>query len=330
MTDYINERGNIFDECEFTKEKSTAIIQEISKVVVGQDDFIEKLVICLLTGGHVLIEGVPGLAKTLASKVMSKVVKAEFKRVQFTPDLMPADIIGTKVFDAKKTEFLLRKGPLFTNIFLADEINRTPPKTQAALLEAMEEKSISIDGETYRLEEPFMVLATQNPVEYEGTYPLPEAQLDRFLMKLLIDYIPKKLENELLKKFSSGFDSKKIDEENINVMCTFEDIEKCRKEIERVVVKDEIIDYITSITNATRNSPALMLGASPRASISLLLTSKTYAAMQGRGYVIPEDVKELALPVLRHRIMLKPEAGIDGMDNDDVIKSILSKIEVPR
>lgn len=335
MTDYIGEKQNFngentLDECKFTREKSEAIIQEISKVVVGQDDFIEKLVICLLTGGHVLIEGVPGLAKTLTSKVMSKVVKAAFKRVQFTPDLMPADIIGTKVFDAKKVEFYLKKGPLFTNIFLADEINRTPPKTQAALLEAMEERSISIDGETHKLEEPFMVLATQNPIEYEGTYPLPEAQVDRFLMKLLIDHIPQSVENELLKKFNIGFDSKKIDEENINTVCTYEDIKKCRKEIEKVLVKDEIINYITSITNATRNSPDLIMGASPRASISLLLTSKTYAAMQGRGYVIPEDIKELALPVLRHRILLKPEAGIDGMNNDDVIKSILSKIEVPR
>ncbi|MDQ2086204.1 MoxR family ATPase [Herbivorax sp. ANBcel31] len=328
MTDYINE--NTLDECEFTREKSKAIIEEVSKVVVGQDDFIEKLVICLFTGGHVLIEGVPGLAKTLASKVVSKSVKAEFKRVQFTPDLMPADIIGTKVFDPKETEFFLKKGPLFTNIFLADEINRTPPKTQAALLEAMEERAISIDGQTHRLEEPFMVLATQNPVEYEGTYPLPEAQVDRFLMKLLIDYVPQEFENTLLKKFNSGFDSKDIDAQKISPVCTFEDIKKCRKEIEGVSVSDGIINYITSITKATRNSPALILGASPRASISLLLTSKTYAAMQGRAYVIPEDVKELALPVLRHRVILKPEAGIDGLGNDDVIKSVLSKVEVPR
>ncbi|TYQ18309.1 UNVERIFIED_CONTAM: MoxR-like ATPase [Acetivibrio alkalicellulosi] len=328
MSDYIKENMN--DECEFTRTKSKAIIEEVSKVVVGQYDFIEKLVVCLLTGGHVLIEGVPGLAKTLASKVIAKTVKAEFKRVQFTPDLMPADIIGTKVFDQKKTDFYLKKGPLFTNMFLADEINRTPPKTQAALLEAMEERSISIDGETHKLEEPFMVLATQNPVEYEGTYPLPEAQVDRFLMKLLIEYIPQKFENLLLQKFSSGFDSKELENEDINPVCSFDDIKKCRSEIKSVSVGEGVINYITSIVKATRNSPSLLLGGSPRASISLLLTSKTFAAMQGRAFVIPEDVKELALPVLRHRVLLKPEAGIDGLGNDDIIKSILSKVEVPR
>ncbi|AEV68123.1 AAA family ATPase [Acetivibrio clariflavus] len=316
--------------CEFTKEKAKAIIEEISKIVVGQYQFIEHMVVALLSGGHVLIEGVPGLAKTLASKVMSRAIDADFKRVQFTPDLMPADIIGTKVFDPKKTEFFLKKGPLFTDIFLADEINRTPPKTQAALLEAMEERAISIDGETHKLSDMFMVLATQNPVEYEGTYPLPEAQLDRFLMKLLVDYMPHKFENMLLQKYNSGFNSKEIENQNINVVCTFEDIKRCREEIQGVQVNEGIINYITSIVRATRNSPTLALGASPRASIALLLTAKTYAAMDGRNYVIPEDVKELALPVLRHRIIIKPEAGIDGLSNDDAIKNILAKVEVPR
>jgi MoxR-like ATPase len=243
---------------------------------------------------------------------------------------MPADIIGTKVFNQKDGEFYLKKGPLFTNIFLADEINRTPPKTQAALLEAMEEKSISIDGQTYVLDEPFMVLATQNPVEYEGTYPLPEAQIDRFFMKLLVDYVPQKFENLLLQKYNSGFNSKSLENENINVVCSFEDIQQCRREISQVKVNDGIINYITSIIKATRNSPNLILGASPRASISLLLAAKTYAAIQGREFVIPEDVKDLAMPVLRHRIMLKPEAGIDGIKNDDVITNILTKVEVPR
>jgi len=316
--------------CEFTREKAKAIIEEISKIVVGQYQFIEHMVVALLTGGHVLIEGVPGLAKTLASKVMSRAIDADFKRVQFTPDLMPADITGTKVFDPKKTEFFLKKGPLFTDIFLADEINRTPPKTQAALLEAMEERAISIDGETHKLSDMFMVLATQNPVEYEGTYPLPEAQLDRFLMKLMVDYMPQKFENMLLQKYNSGFNSKEIDNQNINMVCTFEDIKRCREEIQGVQVNEGIINYITSIVRATRNSPNLALGASPRASIALLLTAKTYAAMDGRNYVIPEDIKELALPVLRHRIVIKPEAGIDGISNDDAIKNILAKVEVPR
>ncbi|HPU41200.1 MAG TPA: MoxR family ATPase [Acetivibrio clariflavus] len=316
--------------CEFTRKKAKAIIEEISKIVVGQYQFIEHMVVALLTGGHVLIEGVPGLAKTLASKVMSRAIDADFKRVQFTPDLMPADITGTKVFDPKKTEFFLKKGPLFTDIFLADEINRTPPKTQAALLEAMEERAISIDGETHKLSDMFMVLATQNPVEYEGTYPLPEAQLDRFLMKLMVDYMPQKFENMLLQKYNSGFNSKEIDNQNINMVCTFEDIKRCREEIRGVQVNEGIINYITSIVRATRNSPNLALGASPRASIALLLTAKTYAAMDGRNYVIPEDIKELALPVLRHRIVIKPEAGIDGISNDDAIKNILAKVEVPR
>lgn len=330
MSEYMEDNRITGNECEFTANKAREIIQEVSRVVVGQYDFIEKLVVSLFSGGHVLVEGVPGLAKTLASRVIAKTVRADFKRVQFTPDLMPADIVGTKVFDQKNGKFYLKKGPLFTNIFLADEINRTPPKTQAALLEAMEERAISIDGETHKLEEPFMVLATQNPVEYEGTYPLPEAQVDRFLIKLIVGYVPQKFENILLQKFNSGFDSKELENENINGVCNPEDIKRCREEIKGVRVSDEIINYITSIIRATRNSPSLILGASPRASIALLLTSKTYAAIQGRSYVIPEDVKDLALPVLRHRIILKPEAGIDGLGNDDVVSSILSKVEVPR
>lgn len=324
------DKRNISPDCYFTKEKAQAIINEISKVVVGQYEFVEHMVTALFAGGHVLIEGVPGLAKTLASKVMAKTIDAEFKRVQFTPDLMPADIIGTKVFDPKTTEFFLKKGPLFTNIFLADEINRTPPKTQAALLEAMEEKAISIDGETHKLGDSFMVLATQNPVEYEGTYPLPEAQLDRFLMKLMVNYIPHKFENMLLQKYNTGFDSREIERQKINVVCSLEDLKRCKSEIQSVEVNDGIINYITSIIRATRNSPSLILGASPRASISLLLVAKTYAAINGRNFVIPEDVKELALPVLRHRIIVKPEAGIDGVTNDEAIMSILAKVEVPR
>ncbi|MCX7708814.1 MAG: MoxR family ATPase [Clostridia bacterium] len=316
--------------CEFTKNKAKEVIDEVSKIVVGQYEFVEHMVVALLSGGHVLIEGVPGLAKTLASKVMAKVIKADFKRVQFTPDLMPADITGTKVFDSKSGNFYLKKGPLFTNVFLADEINRTPPKTQAALLESMEERSVTIDGETHLLEEPFMVLATQNPVEYEGTYPLPEAQVDRFMMKLIVDYIPQKFENQLLQKFNAGFNSSKLQEINIQSVCSFEDIKKCREEIQKVEVNEGVINYITSIIRATRNSPSLILGASPRASISLLLVSKTYAAIQGRNFVTPEDIKEMALPVLRHRVLLKPEAGIDGLKNDDVIQSILNKVEVPR
>jgi MoxR-like ATPase len=243
---------------------------------------------------------------------------------------MPADITGTIVYEAKAGNFYFKKGPLFTNILLADEINRTPPKTQAALLEAMEEKTVTIDGVSHPLEEPFMVLATQNPVEYEGTYPLPEAQLDRFMMKLLVDYIPQKYENVLLEKFNTGFYASGIQTGGAGEVCSFEDIKRCREEIQKVEVNSSIINYITSIVKATRNSPSLVLGASPRASIALLLTAKTYAAMQGRSFITPEDIKDLALPVLRHRIILKPEAGIDGMKNDDILRSILNRVEVPR
>ncbi|MDP4179671.1 MAG: MoxR family ATPase [Bacillota bacterium] len=314
----------------FTQLKSKAIIDEVSKVVVGQYGFIEQMVVVLLSGGHILIEGVPGLAKTLAAKVMAKTIRAEFKRVQFTPDLMPADITGTKIYDSKLGGFYLKRGPLFTNIFLADEINRTPPKTQAALLESMEERAITIDGETNKLNEPFIVVATQNPVEYEGTYPLPEAQLDRFMMKLTVDYMPQKFENMMLEKCASGFNSHNIEDININTVCDFEDIQKCREEILKVEVNEGIINYITSIVRATRNSPSLVLGASPRASISILYAAKTIAAMQGRNFVMPEDIKEIAVPVLRHRIILKPEASIDGLRSDDAIINILNKVEVPR
>lgn len=324
------DNNNTSQGIEFTRNLSRQIIDEVTKAVIGQFEFIEQLVVALLAGGHVLIEGVPGLAKTLAARAVSKTVKADFKRVQFTPDLMPADIMGTKVYDTKTGSFYLRKGPLFTNIFLADEINRTPPKTQVALLEAMEERSITIDGETHLLHEPFMVAATQNPVEYEGTYPLPEAQLDRFMMKLIVDYIPQKFEDMLLEKYNAGFKSTHLDNAGIEPVCGPEEIKKAQEEIQKVEVNAGIIHYITSITKATRNSPSLMLGASPRASISLLLASKTFAAMQGRNFVVPEDVKDLALPVLRHRIILKPEAGIDGLSNDDVLRSLLGKVEVPR
>lgn len=314
----------------FTQQKSKEIIDEVSKVVIGQYEFIEQLVVVMLAGGHVLLEGVPGLAKTLAARTLARTLKADFKRVQFTPDLMPADITGTKVYDVKSGSFYVRKGPLFTNFFLADEVNRTPPKTQAALLEAMEESSVTIDGETHRFEELFMVAATQNPVEYEGTYPLPEAQLDRFMMKLQVDYLPQKFENILLQKYSNGFGGDVLYSESVKAVCSFEDIKRCREEIRLVEVNAEVINYISSITRATRNSPGLMLGGSPRASIALLLASKTLAAMHGRVFATPEDVKDLAIPVLRHRVVLKPEAGLDGLRTDDAIRSILNKVEVPR
>lgn len=321
---------NMTGACEFTRKTAEAIIKEAGKVVVGQYDLIEKIIVTMLSGGHVLLEGVPGLAKTLAARAVAKTISSEFKRVQFTPDLMPSDITGTKVFDVKAGSFYFKKGPLFTNILLADEINRTPPKTQAALLESMEERSITIDGETYNLGEPFLVIATQNPVEYEGTYPLPEAQLDRFMLKLKLNYVPQKYENMILEKYNANLEGAKADIQSVKPVCSFEDLKKCREEIVNVRVEPAIVNYITSFTAATRNSPSLMLGASPRASIALMLTAKALAAVQGRNYVTPEDIKELALPVMRHRILLKPETSMDGIGSDEVIKSVLNRVEVPR
>lgn len=318
------------DFCCLTQEKVLSIKKEISSVVVGQEILIEQLAIILLTGGHALLEGVPGLGKTLLSATLAKTISANYTRIQFTPDLMPSDVTGTKVFDIKSGNFYLKKGPVFTNILLADEINRTPPKTQAALLECMEEKQVTIDGETINLEEPFLVLATQNPVEYEGTYPLPQAQLDRFMMKIIVDYVSKEEEDSLLEKYSKGIDGKLLHDANVEAVCTVEDIIKCRREIELVGIRPELISYITSIAGATRNSPATLLGASPRASIALLMCSKTLAAIRGRDFVLPEDIKDLALPILRHRIILKPEASMDGLNEDNIIINVLNTVEVPR
>ena len=309
----------------FTQTVAYRIKSEISKVVINQDYLTDMALIAMLSGGHVLIEGVPGLAKTLWVKTLSKTLSVGHKRVQFTSDLMPSDILGTRVFNVRTAEFELRKGPLFTNLFLADEINRTPPKTQSALLEVMEERSITIDGNTIQLNDPFMVFATQNPIEYEGTYPLPEALTDRFLMKLLLTYPGVAAEKEVLCMYNSG---------TINYhaqpVCTAEDLMNCRAEINQVRVDDSIFNYIVSIIETTRRINAVAIGASPRGSIALLLCSKTWAAINGRDFVIPDDVCELAYPILRHRIMLQPESEIEGIKPDEVIQNILSQIKVPR
>ena len=295
------------------EQKTNEILSELSKVIIGQDEFLRHLLIAFISGGHVLMEGVPGLGKTLTAKALAKVVEADCKRVQFTPDLMPADIIGTNVFNAKEAEFRLKKGPVFTNVLLADEINRTPPKTQSALLEAMEERSVTIDGETMKLDEPFFVIATQNPVEYEGTYPLPEAQLDRFLMKLYVGYIPQEGEDQMLRGY-----------------LTRAELAEIRKEAAAVKVNEGILHYITGITFATRQSLQIMLGASPRASIALLLCARTNAAMNGRDFVVPEDVVDIALPVLRHRIILRPETHASGINADTALMNVIRKVEIPR
>lgn len=304
--------------------------EELRKVIVEQDEMIEQCIISLISGGHVLIEGVPGLAKTLMIKALSRTLSLDFKRIQFTPDLMPADVTGTKIFNMQTREFELTKGPVFTNFLLADEINRTPPKTQAGLLEAMAEKTVSIDGEMIELPNPYMVFATQNPLEYEGTYPLPEALVDRFLIKIVIDYPSMQAEKEVLKRHNNGFSSIDLDKAGVRALFSAEDILKAREEVQRVQIEDALMDYIVNIIAETRNNPTIDIGSSPRGSIALLQCAKGAAAYSGRDYVIPEDIKKMAIPVLRHRIILKPELELEGVKADQVLQDILSKVKVPR
>jgi len=307
-----------------------AVTDEIRKVIVGQEEVIEQILVGLLAEGHVLLEGVPGIAKTLLVRTLAHAISADFKRIQFTPDLMPSDVIGTNVFDPSKGEFRLRRGPVFTNVLLADEVNRTPPKTQAALLEAMEERRVTIDGEPYSLPAPFMVLATQNPIEYEGTYPLPEAQLDRFMLKVMVGYPDSADEHRILQNYNAGFRPLRLEEAGVKAVAGEADIAACRAEIARIVMDEPIMRYIGEIVQRTREDRNLVLGASPRASIALLLTSKALAALRGRGFVIPDDVKSLAPAVLRHRLILRPEAEIEGLTPDRVVANILAAVEVPR
>ena len=309
---------------------SEAVQKEMTKAVVGQTEVIELVLVALIARGHVLLEGVPGTAKTLMVKALARTLDCDFKRIQFTPDLMPSDIIGTNVFNLRDSSFELRKGPIFTDLLLADEINRTPPKTQAALLEAMEEHQATIDNQTHDLPAMFMVFATQNPVEYEGTYPLPEAQLDRFMLKIAIDYPSQLEENEILNRYHNGFDAHALEEIGIDRVANYDIIRQCRESVNEVVVDDSIINYISEITGETRRTPHFLLGGSPRASIALLLCSKVFAAIRGREFVTPDDVKSLVLPVLRHRIILKAESEIEGLTADDVLRSMLDRIEVPR
>ena len=306
------------------------IRREAAKVIVGQEKVLEQIVVALLANGHVLLEGVPGTAKTLMAKTLAHLIQAQFVRIQFTPDLMPSDIIGTSVFDLNSGQFHLKRGPIFTQILLTDEINRAPAKTQSALLEAMEERQVSIEGKTEPLPFPFMVMATQNPIEYEGTYPLPEAQLDRFLFKVLVDYAPPQVEQEVLRRYDQGFDAHDIVATGIQPVLTTEQLRQARQATHSVTVEEGIVDYITRIAVASRQSPDLLLGGSPRASISLLLSSKAFAAIQGRAYVVPDDVKALAPPVYRHRVILRPEAEIEGLDADAVMARVLAQVDVPR
>lgn len=309
---------------------SESLQAEMRKIIVGQEQVIEQLLVALLADGHVLLEGVPGIAKTLMVKALALTLGLEFTRIQFTPDLMPSDVIGTNIYDLQKGEFRLKRGPIFTNLLLADEVNRTPPKTQAALLEAMEERQATIDGVRYPLPEPFLVFATQNPIEYEGTYPLPEAQLDRFLLKLELTYPSAEEEQEILLRYHQGFHPRRLEEAGLQQCADARELMACRAVVQRVQVEPSLFRYITAIVGATRQSADLSLGASPRASIALLLASKALAAMRGRDFVIPDDIKALAPPVLRHRILLRPEVEIEGRRPDDIIRGILGYIQVPR
>ena len=306
------------------------IRNELRKVIVGQDDAIEQILIALLAEGHALVEGVPGTAKTLTVKTLSRIINATFSRIQFTPDLMPSDITGTNVFNIATSNFNLRRGPIFTDLLLADEINRTPPKTQAALLEAMEERQVTIDGEAYVLPSIFTVLATENPIEYEGTYPLPEAQLDRFQLKILLDYPSEGDEREVISRWNDGFNSKRLDQVDIQPLGDPNAIIDCRAEVVRARMEPGVQHYAVDLVRRTRVHPFIHYGASPRASVALLLCSKALAAIRGRDFVTPDDVRDVALPVLRHRLTLRAEAELDGVTADAVIADILKSSEIPR
>ncbi|MBV7250745.1 MULTISPECIES: MoxR family ATPase [Streptomyces] len=307
-----------------------AVRAEIGKAVVGQDPVVTGLVIALLCRGHVLLEGVPGVAKTLLVRALAAAVELETKRVQFTPDLMPSDVTGSLVFDARTSEFSFQPGPVFTNLLLADEINRTPPKTQASLLEAMEERQVTVDGTARHLPEPFLVAATQNPVEYEGTYPLPEAQLDRFLLKLNVSLPPRDDEIALLSRHVRGFDPRDLSAAGLHPVAGPAQLDAARSAVAGTSVSPEIAAYIVDVCRATRDSPSLSLGASPRGATALLSTARAWAWLTGRDYVIPDDVKALALPTLRHRVQLRPEAEMEGVTPDAVLTSLLARVPVPR
>jgi len=304
--------------------------REIGKAIVGQDAVIEQVLIAMLTEGHALLEGVPGTAKTLLVKVLARAVGAQFGRIQFTPDLMPADVTGTNIFNMATSTFSLRHGPVFTDLLLADEINRTPPKTQAALLEAMEERQVTIDGEAHQLSPLFTVLATQNPIEYEGTYPLPEAQLDRFILKIIVDYPSSDEEFQVVSNWNAGFNTRRLEDLGIQPLDDPAAVLGSRSQVRAVTVEEGVARYIVSIVRATREAINVSWGASPRAAVALLLCSKALAAIRGRSFVTPDDVKEIAKPVLRHRVVLRSEAEIEGASPDQVLDEIITGIDVPR
>ena len=303
---------------------------ELGKVIVGQEEVIEQVLVALLAEGHALVEGVPGTAKTLLVKTLARIVGADFGRVQFTPDMLPADITGVNIPNMQAGTFTLRRGPVFTDILLADEINRTPPKVQAALLEAMEERQVTLDGETHQLSPLFTVFATENPIEYEGTYPLPEAQLDRFLLKVVVGYPSAEEEARVVGNWDAGFSARRLELIDIRPLAEPDAVMHCRAEVRRAHTEPGVQRYLVEIVRRTREHPSVAYGASPRASVALLLCSKALAAMRGRDFTTPDDVRDVARPVLRHRLSLRAEAELEGSTADGVITDILSAVEVPR
>jgi MoxR-like ATPase len=312
------------------KAVSDALREQVRKVVVGQDSAIDLLLVCLLSDGHILMEGVPGTAKTLLAQTFARALSLDFGRVQFTPDLMPGDVIGTNLFNFQTSGFTLTKGPIFTQLLLADEINRTPPKTQSALLQAMHERNVTIDGQTYPLGDGFMVIATQNPIEQHGTYPLPEAQLDRFLFKHILDYPSRDEERSIVSRHGHRTTMPALDEFGIDRIADIGVLAEIRQFIAGIRLSGDLVDYVVDIIRATREDPSLQYGASPRAANMLATSVRAYAALQGRDYAIPDDIKALAVPALRHRVVLSPAAEIDGTDTDRVIERILGQVPAPR
>jgi MoxR-like ATPase len=309
-------------------EQVKKIKEEIGKVIVGQEPMIDLLITAILADGHVLIEGVPGVAKTLTAKLLSKIISADFSRIQFTPDLMPSDVLGTSVFNVKSSEFEFRPGPVFSNIILIDEINRAPAKTQAALFEVMEERQVTVDGTTHKMKTPYIVIATQNPIEHEGTYRLPEAQLDRFLFKVLATYPTLEEEIDIIGRHHQRRGATPVSE--VDAVLTAQQILHFRQFAQHIHVEENLLKYIAQIIHETRNNPMLFLGASPRAAIAILSSAKAYAMISSRDFVNPEDIKTVALPVLRHRIILSPEKEMEGVEADEVVRQIVDKVEVPR
>jgi MoxR-like ATPase len=305
-----------------------SIHNEIKKVIVGQDEMVKLIIAALLADGHVLIEGVPGVAKTLTAKLVAKTMNIGFSRIQFTPDLMPSDVLGTPVFNPKEVAFEFKKGPVFSNIVLVDEINRAPAKTQSALLEIMEERQASVDGKTYSMAAPFMVLATQNPVEQEGTYRLPEAQLDRFIFKIIVPYPSEAEETAILTQFHRMGNAQALD--MVTSVLNAEQITALRQQIKSLIIEERLLQFIARFIQQTRNHKSIYLGASPRASLAIMNASKAIAAMQGRDFVTPEDILEVVTPVLRHRIILSPDKEMEGVTEDEVIKQIIQSMDIPR